>query len=199
MRLDAKRLYFVLCGFVVLALLVLAAGVYVANGLLQQKSRDVYSARLKTLSLEERQNKLRKAKADIEKYKELAEIAKGIVPQDKDQAQTVREISNLATASGVKLGSITFPTSSLGAKSTVKGTTDSQLKPVESISGTYVLNITVQSDSKASASFDSFVSFLESLEQNRRTALVKGVTLTPDAKNPRNLQFTLTLDEYIKP
>jgi len=36
------------------------------------------------------------------------------VPQDKNQAEAVREIVNLAAANGVTLASITFPTSSLG-------------------------------------------------------------------------------------
>lgn len=199
MFLNAKRLYLVLCGLVVLALAAIGGSAYMANGVLQGKSKDVSAARLKTLALEEKQTKLTKAKADIEKYRELAQIAKSIVPQDKDQARTVREISNLAATNGIKLGSITFPSSTLGSVTAPKGSIDSQLKAVKNIPGTYVMNISVRSDAKASPKFADFIKFLEALEQNRRTALVAGITLIPDTKNPNVLQFSLTLDEYIKP
>lgn len=195
MWLTAKRVYLILSGLIVLSLLALAGCGYAADKFLKDKSKDVHDARLKTMVLEAQQAGLRKAKSDIDKYKDLAEIAKDIVPQDKDQAQTVREISNLAAKNGVRLGGITFPTSTLGAKAT----TDSQLKPVKSIEGTYVLDITVRSDSKISAPYSSLLGFLQSLESNRRTALVTGITLTPDAKSPGKVQFSLTISEYIKP
>lgn len=196
MWLNARNLYFVLSGVVVIAVLALGACAYLATGFLKEKSKDVRDARLLTLVLERRQSGLSKAKSDIEKYKALGEIAKSIVPQDKDQAQTVREISNLAAASNVKLGGITFPSSSLGANNS---TTDGQLKSVPTIPGTFVLNIDVRSDSKVPANYSDFLNFLKALEQNRRTALVTGISLTPDPKVPGKIQFTLTIDEYIKP
>src|SRR5688572_20726404 len=105
MNFNAKIVYMVLSGLIVLALLTVGGSVYLAEGFLKKKSQDVHDARLNALALEEKLSKLKKAKADIEKYGELAEISKSIVPQDKDQARTVREISNLAEANGIKLGS----------------------------------------------------------------------------------------------
>lgn len=192
---SAKRLYLVLCSLVVVALLAVAGGAYAAQSLLKSKSKDVYDARLNSLVLEEKQNRLRKAKADIEKYSELADIAKSIVPRDKDQARTIREISKLAAANGISLGSITFPSSSLGAKSP----TDTQLKAVPTIPGTFALTITVRSDTRQPTTYERFTDFLEDLERNRRTALVTGITLTPDSTNTDNVQFSLTIEEYIKP
>lgn len=197
MFLSAKKLYLVLCGLVVLSLAALGASSYLGLQILRQKSTDVHDARLKNLALEERQNRLRKAKADIAKYGELANIARSIVPQDKDQARTVREITNLAEANGIKLGAITFPSSSLGSVAAKKS--DSQLKAVPKIPGTFVMTIEAASDSQAPTPYKSFTAFLEALEQNRRTALVTGITITPDALNPNNIQFALTIEEYIKP
>jgi hypothetical protein len=200
MLLTAKKLYLVLCTLVGLALVALAGSAYMANQVLTQKSKVVHDASLKTKTLEDRQNKLRKARANIEKYKDLAQIATSIVPRDKNQAQTVREITSLAARNGIKLGSITFPSSSLGnTTAPAGGSGDSQLKAVPTIPGTFVLSITVTSDTKAPATFKNFIKFLEALEQNRRTALVTGITITPDTSNPDELQFTLTLNEYIKP
>jgi len=195
MTFDARRLYFVLLAVVGVAVLALFGSVYVAGGLLKAKSKDVAKARLDSLVLEQKQVQLNKARADIEKYQALADIAKHIVPQDKDQAQTVREIVSIGAASGIKLGAITFPTSSLGDPKTPH----SQLTPVKNIAGVYSLDITVQSDTSSPSSFASFIDFLDRLEHNRRTALVKGISIQPDASNPSRLSFTLTLSEYIKP
>lgn len=195
MKIDAKHLYFVLLGTIGLALVVLLLGAYGANAVLKSKSQAVKTARMESLVLEEKQRQLSKARADINKYKSLAEIAKSIVPQDKDQAQTVREIVSIAAAHGIKLGSVTFPASSLGD---VK-TPHSQLKAVKNIPGVYTLQITVQSDSNSPASYSNFLSFLDALEHNRRTALVDGISLQPQVNNPSKLIFTLTLNEYIKP
>lgn len=195
MKLSAKGLYYVLIGVIGLAFAVLALCTYAANDLLQKKSQSVLEAKTKGLVLDEKQRRLTKAKVDIAKYRELSDIAKHIVPQDKDQAQTVREIVALAAANGIKLGAITFPTSSLGdAKQPL-----SQLKPVKNIPGVYSLDITVQSDSKSPAAFSSFVAFLDALEHNRRTALVDSISIQPDLANPAKLSFTLVLKEHIKP
>src|SRR6266540_2046917 len=114
MKLNPKRFYYLLLVTVGLAIVLLLAGAYVGNSLLKTKSKDVASNRKKSMVLEEKQRQLNKAKADIKKYQDLAAIAKDIVPQDKDQAQTIREVVNIASANGIKLGTITFPVSSLG-------------------------------------------------------------------------------------
>ena len=192
--LNAKRLYFMLFGIIAVTILALFGSVYGATIVLKQKSKDISKAQLKSLTLEEEQRLLKKAEADVQKYKELAQIAKSIVPTDKDQARTIREINNLAAEQGVKLGSISFPASSLGQQNVA----DAQLKPVTGIPGVSVLTITVKSDNKNRPLFSNFIKFLDALEHNRRTALVRGIALEPDPNDYRKLNFSLTLDEYIK-
>jgi hypothetical protein len=174
-------------------------------------------ARSKNQALDLEQSSLAKAKSDVIKYSDLGKIAKSVVPQDKDQAQTVREIVKIASAAGVKLGAVNFPTSNLGQKvapvPAASGSTAtpaaspssssalalSQLKPVVGITGVYDLAITVQSDASSPAEYSKFIDFLAGLENNRRTALVGGITITPDTKSPDHVSFTLNIDEYIKP
>jgi len=192
---NAKRLYILLTIGVVLSIAVLFGGVYGATKVLQWQSKQLVDAKTHMAVLDQKRAQLTKAQTDIQKYKELGTIAKNIVPQDKDQAQTVREIVNIANRSGVKLGMITFPASTLG---TAKGTR-SQLTAVKGISGVYSLDITVQSDPTSPVSYSTFINFLDALEHNRRTALVKGVTIQPDSLNSSNLSFTLNISEYVKP
>lgn len=192
---SAKRLYYLLWGAVGLSVVVLFLSVYLTGAMLQSKSKDVAKERLKSLVLDEKQKQLTKARADIAKYQNLADIARNIVPQDKDQAQTVREIVKIAQDNGIKLGTISFPTSSLGDKKSNL----SQLTKVKDISGVYSLDITIQSDSTAPAPYSKFIDFLDDLEHNRRTALVNGISLAPVVGNPNNISFTLNVSEYIKP
>lgn len=200
---NARRLHYILWVAIGLCVVLLFGCVYAANSFLQGQSKRVQQAQLKNLVIEEKQRNIIKAKVDIQKYKGLAAIAKNIVPQDKDQAQTVREIVKIAETSGVKLGTITFPASTLGgAKPGVKNSGNpalSQLKPVAGISGVYSLDITVESDAASPSDYSKFIAFLDALEHNRRTALVTGITLQPNATNPSKLTFSLILNEYIKP
>lgn len=192
---GAKRLYLLLKIAMGLAIIVLLLSAYAATQLLKGQSANVRETRLKNLVFEEKQRQLAKSKADIQKYQELADIAKSIVPQDKDQAQTVREIVTIAAANNIKLGGITFPASSLGDNKTPL----SQLKAEKGLPGVYALEIIVQSDSSEPARYNDFITFLDALEHNRRTALVTGISLQPDVSDPSRLSFTLTLKEYIKP
>jgi hypothetical protein len=192
---NAKRLYFLLVAGIGFSLVVLFGGLYGADALLQKQSKELTAVKTRTTVLDQKQTQLTKAKADIIKYQTLGDIAKNIVPQDKDQAQTVREIVTIANNTGIKLGGITFPASTLGG--TKAGI--SQLLPVKDIAGVYSLDITVQSDPLSPVSYTKFISFLDALEHNRRTALVKGVSIQPDAINTSSLTFTLNISEYVKP
>ncbi|HVU59579.1 MAG TPA: hypothetical protein VHC98_01955 [Candidatus Saccharimonadales bacterium] len=197
---NSKRLYFVLVALVSLLVLGLVGGAYGADVLLQHASDQLVADRTKKAVLLQQEDQLARAKEDIKKYQDLANVAKSVVPEDKDQAQAVREIVNIAKDNAITLGSITFPTSVLGGTGTTAGKAQlSQLTPVSGIAGVYNLEITVASDTNNPVPYTSFVRFLNALEHNRRTALVKSVTLQPNQKDRTTVSFTLILDEYIKP
>jgi hypothetical protein len=196
---TSKRLYLILCSVVSLLIISILGGAYEANVILQNKAKEVTEARSRSEALEQEQTQLGKAKASIEKYREVSTIAKSIVPQDKNQAQAVREIVKIANDQGISLSSVSFPASTLGGSGTASKPGLSQLKAATGISGVYILPITVQSSSSQPTSYSQFLNFLAALEHNRRTALVSALTLSPDQKNPNLVSFTLNIDEYIKP
>lgn len=210
---NSKRLFYVLAGSVALLTVGIFAGVYGANSLLQGAAKKVLDAKSQSAALDQQHTRAAKAKADVEKYRELGSIAKSIVPQDKDQAQTVRQLVRIAADNGVIISNITFPGSTLGAGAAggaagataptpaAGGTSTalSQLIAVPAISGVYSLNISLESEPTKSVPFDKFLNFLNDLEHNRRTALVTGISITPDPKKAGNVSFTLNLQEYVKP
>lgn len=217
---SAKRLHFVLMGLIVLLVLALPVGAYGVNSMLSAKATKLANLKARSTALEQEQLGLAKAKEEVRKYGELQKIAQTVVPEDKDQAEAVQQIVNIAAANGVSLSAINFPASSLG--NTGAGTATptsgasastsvapvklnpgtgklSQLQPVQNIPGVYVMQITVQGDPGRPVSYNSFIGFLRALEHNRRTAQISSITLQPNAANPGLLSFTLTMNGYIKP
>lgn len=207
---SSKKLYFVLLGLILLLGLGIVAGAYEINQLLGQRSAVLVEQKATSAGLDNQQTQLIKNKKDIATYKDLNVIAQKIVPQDKDQAQAVLEIVRLAQESNIpRLTSITFPTSTLGNTpvAATPGATPlppsnnnlTQLLPVKGIAGVYNLQITVQQSDNAAVPYSTFISFLQKLEQNRRTAQVSSISVTPNTTNPNLVAFTLVIDEYIKP
>lgn len=184
--------------------------VVVGNQILQQKSKKLADLKLNSRVLDEQQSSLKRAKKDIETYTSLEQIAKAVVPQDKDQAEAVREIVKIAGDNGIKLASITFPASTLGqvvpkavptddTTPKVKTPPITQVQTVEGIPGVFTLQIIIQQDTSAPITYDKFIGFLTNLEQNRRTAQVSTVSVTPNPQDHSKLTFNLTLNAYIKP
>lgn len=197
---DSKKVYFGLIAVLALLAAGLLAGAYFANGLLEKESQTLAGLKAGSQESTSKKTQLAKDKKDIATYADLNEIAKSVVPQDKDQAEAVREIVNLAAQSGIsKLSSIAFPPSTLGGTKvkTSKGLT--QVTPVKGVRGVYELQITVTQADNDRVPYTSFTTFLSKLEQNRRTAQVSSINVKPDPKAPDRVAFTLVINEYIKP
>lgn len=209
---NSKRVFFIMAGVLVILIGGTIGSAYVANMMLEKQATTLKSLKLLADVNDQEKTSLSQAKKDIVKYDELQQIAKTIVPQDKDQAETVRDIVQMASDSGFKPTSITLPASTLGTTSSgaaatgttgvaapTTGTNLTQLTPVKGNPGLYILEITINQDSNSPIPYSEFIDFLSRLEQNRRTALVTSVVLQPSTKDPSLLSFTLTLDKYIKP
>ncbi|HSH18722.1 MAG TPA: hypothetical protein VK978_05060 [Candidatus Saccharimonadales bacterium] len=208
---NTKRVSYLMIGLLSLLVLGILGSAYLANGLFEKQAATLNELKLKSEILAAEQQSLIKAKKDVATYKPLADIARVIVPQDKDQAQAVREIVKLARESGIQPSSITFPTSNLGAVTPGAAATGtvaapstgknnlSQLTPVKGATGLYVLPIVITQDAATAVPYDRFITFLGKLEQNRRTAQVSDIVLQPSTKDRNLLSFTLTVDQYIKP
>jgi preprotein translocase subunit SecF len=207
---NSKRIFFILLGVLVLIFGLIIAATTTGNIMLQKQSGKLVQLKVDEKVLEQQKTQLLQAKKDVEKYSELNQTAKAIVPQDKDQARTVREISNIAAQNGIKLKSIDFEASSLGeakpktaapaesetATPKVTAPPVSQVKPVQGIQGVYALEVRISSDGEVP--YVSLIGLLEGLEKNRRTAHVSKVDFDP-SDNGQGIKFVITLNAYIKP
>ena len=199
---TSKKLYLGMIALCLILVLGIMGATYGSLFILTKQSDNLVSLKLQNRVLEEQQSSLIQAKKAIEKYSPLDAIARKVVPQDKDQAKAVRDISSIADASGIKLGTISFPASSLGQKALAGSTTNNivtQTTPVSGIPGVFVMEITIQQDTGSPITYDKLLDFLGHLETNRRTAQVTNVTVQPNAKDRRLLTFNLVLNAYIRP
>jgi len=211
---NPRRFFYVMVGGVLCLSFLIVATAVVGNNLLKKEAAKLSDLKAQNQVLQDREVALIQAKKDIEKYKELDTISKSIVPQDKDQARTVREINSIAAESGIKLQAITFTASNLGQapppqpaktdnESSSKPATPAQpsitqVTPVDGIPGVYSLGITLTPAPEEAIPYEQFLSFLEKLENNRRTAHVDNITVTP-VGGSNGVTFSLTLNAYVKP
>lgn len=206
-----KRVYFAMIGVNALLALAILGGIVFGDRMLSKQSDIIVAQKLESAVLEKEQISLQQARQDLTKYADLRQIAKQVVPQEKDQAATTRQIISLANQAGIRIGSIGFPSSNLGtavpkatdstSKDAAAPTTSAitQAKPVAGIPGLLALDIVVSSDNAKPSSYNQIIAFLASLENNRRTAEVSQITIQPDAKDNSLLNFNLTLTVYLKP
>ncbi len=198
---SSKKLFLILCAAIVLLCAGIVGVVYTGDKLLKERATALYDLKSSSVELAEQQRVLVQAKKDIAQYTEIENIARTVVPQEKDQARTVREIISIANRTGIKIANISFPSSTLGATDKKKKATDStitQLEPVEGITGVYQLEINVQTDGTSYVPFSTMLSFLRELEQNRRTAQVSSLTVAPSSDNRSLVTFNVILGVYIK-
>lgn len=203
---NTKRLFYGLAALLCILAVAVAGSVVYGNKFLVKQNEKLTTLKIESSNLELVQSSLTAAKKDIEQYSVIEQIAKTVVPQEKDQARTVREIVKLAGESGISIASITFPSSNLGsnvggqagasANSTAGAITQTQ--KVEGLTNVEKLPITVTADSTKPVTYRSFILFLEKLEQNRRTSQVENINIQPSAENRNFLTFSLTLNVYIK-
>ncbi|MDB5185058.1 MAG: hypothetical protein JWN38_866 [Candidatus Saccharibacteria bacterium] len=212
---SPKQAHLLMLGAVLALAAAIFGGAYGTQKILQAKSDQLVSLKAKAQSYQSQQEGLTRAKKDIQQYNDLYTIAKSIVPENKNQAETVRQIVKLASESSVKLGSITFPSSTLGnavGKTATGSSTSlttptapignsnlSQLTPVIGSAGVYVMQITVTSDVSTPSTYPQLISFLSALEHNRLTAEVTNISITPSTNSTSRFSFTLSLNSYIKP
>ncbi len=208
---TSKRAFFALLGVLVLVIASIVAITYFGLGLLTKKGDELTKLKAQQLIIKNREAALVGAKQDVKDYTELEKISKAIVPQEKDQARTVREIVAIAQEAGVPLASITFPESTLGtlkssgskrSSAAPKATGDqskTQLTAVPGTKGLYAMDISVKSDANSPVPYNRLITFLDKLEQNRRTAHVTNISIQPFKDNRNLVTFTINLNVYIKP
>lgn len=202
---SSKRVFFAMLAVAGLLVALAVFVTFTGRGLIVAEGEKLTDLKLEQKVLDKRSTALLQAKKDITEYEDLEQIARSVVPQDKDQARTVVEIVNIARELGISVTSIAFPDSLLGqvSRGSRRGTTTdpnlTQLTPLTSPKGVYSMEIRIETDGDRPVPYARLLNFLSRLENNRRTAQVTNISISPDEDNRNLITFTLTLTTYVKP
>lgn len=221
---NSKTVRILLVAALVLAVAGFMATSVVGLSLLKDKSNSMVDLKIKSQTADAQLTNLEKAKKQVQQYAYFKDVAKTVIPSDKNQAEDIVEINQLASQAGISIQSITFPTSTLGlttsTTSTTPASTDatsssstksaiSQAKPVTGIPGLYSLELTITPESASSAPADKqltyakMLNFLKLIENNRHTAQISEVDITPSGTGNSVLgsgfTFILKINIFIKP
>jgi len=190
---------------------------FMGTSIISGKSRQIADLKASENTANAQLTKLLNAQREVEKYSYFNDIAKTVIPADKNQAQAITDISTFARESGFDLESVSFPTSNLGqraaatgSKSATSGGQKTQASPVSQakafggIPGLYVLPVTVTPQSgtqvppQRQVTFPKLYNFLSKLERNRRTSQITEVSITVDDNSPA-INFTMDINLFLKP
>lgn len=218
---KSKRLKYILLGTLALLVVAFVALFVFGMSMISKKSQKMVDLKLQNKVAQAQLDSLSLAKAEIEQFSYFKEVAKDVIPDDKDQAQAVLDIVRFARESGILIQSITFPTSNLGpgantatptggsasATTASPSTAISQAKPVPDIKGLYSLELTITPESgptlpaKDKITYDKMLDFLRKIERNRRTAQITQVNVQPQTTDSSGeyVSFSLIVNIFIKP
>ena len=187
-------------------------------GILSAKNQRLIELKQQIKTVDAQSANLATSKKQVEQYAYFNDIAKSVLPSDKDQAQAVLDIFSLADQSGIAIASITFPASSLGAKTAAPASNNaataprasaiSQAKAVEGIAGLYSLELIISPQTGTGVpdtkqvTYPKLLDFLGRIEHNRRTAQITQVNIQPQGggNDPSQfINFTVTINIFMKP
>ncbi|HEX5394895.1 MAG TPA: hypothetical protein VFW52_00880 [Candidatus Saccharimonadales bacterium] len=213
MKFSVKQLRFLLLGLLGLCALAFVAITIFGLKALSSKSAELADLKLKNETADAQLTSLGVAKKEVEQYSYFNDVAKSVLPSDKDQAKAVLTIFKLAQEAGISIASITFPTSNLGGTGTSKATGSSsaaisQAQPVSGIKGLYSLQLTITPEANSAlpddkvTTYAKFKDFLQRIERDRRTAQITQVSIQPEqiGNKPGDLiNFSLTVNIFMRP
>lgn len=210
-QLNSKNLRWVLMGALLLSALVFALILFSGLSRLSRASQHMVGLKVQSETAENQLTNLEQSKKNIEKYSYFKDVARTVIPNDKDQAEAVLELNQMADAAGIQLQSISFPASNLSAgtaatsaASATSSAVISQAKPVTGIPGLYSLELTITPDTGSTVppakkvTYAKMLDFLNRIENNRHTAQITQVNIQPSADG-QTIGFTLTINIFIKP
>lgn len=206
---NSKKLYFILIGIIVITIAGTSTLVVFANKFLANESVKLDTARSMSQKNALLDAKYKQISANSRYWQEpsrdLYSTVKSMLPLQKDQAEAVDLIQQLAAESsaGLKLNSITFPSSDLGAKapaptSSPSGSSETatapaatvtkvtQTKTIKDIPGILAIETKISLKPPAAGAtnidYASFLKFIDGLTNNSRLMQVTELSVSPDLK-----------------
>lgn len=212
---DSKRLRLILLGLLGGSAVLFMAICVIGLSTLSAKSQKMVDLKLQSKVLDDQISSLAQAKKQVQNYTYIKSVAAEVIPDDKNQAQAVLEIFQIASESGIAIQSISFPSSTLGAVTSASAASASsasiisQAKPVVGIKGLYSIQLTItpetgpQVPDAQQLTYAKMLDFFDRIERNQRTAQITQVNVQPqggaNGTSASAITFSITVNIFIKP
>lgn len=197
-----------------------------ASNWLTQSSQELISLRSEVAELNSKQVDLDKAKKALSDNATELDTLSRVLPDDKDQARVIQEITALADQANITIDSVGFPSSTLGATvapkpavttetttSTQPATTSaepapapvksvSQATPVKEIPGVQSIELSIGTISSKDTSikgvrYEEMMKLIKLIERNRRTLQIRSIGIGQNAVTSGEPTYNLSLSLVI--
>ena len=186
MKINARRIFYLLIAINIILVGAIAATFILANNIAGSKSKSIAYTKADIESNEQAISNLQTLERTVSQNKEIEEIAKKVLPQDKEQSAALAELDKFSKTSGVGIKQISFTPGKGGG-----------LVAPTSLKGVSVISVNVHCDA---ARYDQLLSLLKLIENNQRRMQVTSVALTPSEITQGKLdKIDLALEIYLKP
>lgn len=205
---SAKKAYYGLIGLLIIVIAGIGAVLYFSRVFLKANSDKLVAAKLELYKIDETESAYRKNQALLTANQDTADILASVIPNEKDQAKAVREITQIAADNGLSVKAIRFPGSDLvitnksttAEQKTATSQSVSQAKVVPGL--TNVLGIVVEielnsANANQTISTDQVLGFLQKVENNRRNIRVTSINFGSAVDEGKTLKVDTLL--FIKP
>lgn len=202
LQLNATLARILLSLALVLILLVMTAGFYMAYNFMKDSAQQVASVQADAKAADKKLQDVRSLSSKLEKYQDSVKKAEKIVAEStsyKYQNQIINDITAYARQAGVGISSFTFQDDSAasGSKSSSSTTSKTPTTPSSpSPSGAKSTSVSIQMDKHLN--YVRFLQFLHLLEQNLTRMQVANISLAK-GENPQEVESqALKLELYLR-
>ena len=202
LQLNATLARILLSLALVLILLVMTAGFYMAYNFMKDSAQQVASVQADAKAADKKLQDVRSLSSKLEKYQDSVKKAEKIVAESTSyqyQNQIINDITAYARQAGVGISSFTFQDDSKASGSKSSSSTTSQTPATSSSpspSGAKSTSVSIQMDKHLN--YVRFLQFLHLLEQNLTRMQVANISLAK-GENPQEVESqALKLELYLR-
>lgn len=190
-----KRATIVLAAILVIVIAAGAGAFYLGDKMLQERSAEISKEKAELEAVKAAIAVFENSKEKVAKYGYVNDLAGKILPESKSQSESVAELTQFATNSGMKIQTLTFG----AGDAKVSDPNLSQTTKAEGLTGVRVLNASIAFAGEPPISYTNFLGFLNQIESNQRKMEVTTLTITPNPDDPQNIaSATVTVNIFLR-
>ncbi len=184
---NAKRFFYLLIAANIVMVGLIGGALYYGDILLAKQSHKIAEAKAEDELIEQKKRVKTQLEKKIKEIGELKALAIKFLPDTKNQEELIAEFYKIAKSYNIDITGLTFNDSGSSITST------SQTTPLKDAKGVSVFPFKT---SNFTTNFTTLISFMQSLENNRRKIQITTIDLQPNTAGTINIG-SISMEAYI--